>query len=114
MTIDCSEMEIDCLENVQGAKMFLNHAFGANVTSIYSGYAWSFGGLKSAGIENWFIQPEVSKISDEQGMIERGELVQQKDDLFVLIPQSGLITKQPYFEGKLISCNDLTSENTFL
>jgi hypothetical protein len=50
MTVDCSDMEIDCVESVDSARMFLNHAFGANVTTMYSSYAWPFGSLKSAGI----------------------------------------------------------------
>lgn len=64
LTVDCSEMEINCVESISSAKAYLNHAFGANVTSMYSSYAWSPSGLKSAGIENWFIQPVVSKIYD--------------------------------------------------
>ena len=76
MTVDCSDMELDCVESIEGAKMFLNHAFGANVTTMYSSDAWPFGSLRSAGIQNWFIQPAVSKISDEQGIIERGDLLQ--------------------------------------
>jgi len=31
-----------------------------------------------------------------------------------MVPQSTLISKQPYFDGKQISCNDLSIENTFL
>jgi len=56
LTVDCSDMEIDCVESITSAKTYLNHAFGANVTTMFSSYAWSPGGLKSAGIENWFIQ----------------------------------------------------------
>ena len=31
-----------------------------------------------------------------------------------MVPQSTLVSKQPYFEGKQVSCNDLSIENTFL
>ena len=33
-------MEIDCIESVKSGRAFLNHAFGANVTSILSNYEW--------------------------------------------------------------------------
>lgn len=54
-SIDCSDMEIDCVESVQSSRTFLNHAFGANVTSMFSSYEWSFDALKLSGIDNFFI-----------------------------------------------------------
>lgn len=41
LTVDCSEMEIYCVESITSAKTYLNHAFGANVTSLLSSFAWS-------------------------------------------------------------------------
>ena len=44
-------------------------------------------------------------------MINEGNLLQKKDDLFIMIPQSGLISKQPFFDGKSLECSSLEVEN---
>ncbi len=54
-SVDCSDMEIDCIESIQGSRSFLNHAFGANVTSMFSSYEWPLDVLKTGGIDNFFI-----------------------------------------------------------
>lgn len=44
-------------------------------------------------------------------MVERGELVQQKDGLYVVVPQSELYIKSLYLDGKDINCGILSDLN---
>lgn len=57
-------MEIDCVESILSGRAFLNHAFGANVTNLYSNYEWPVDVLKLAGIQNFYVSPENSKIKN--------------------------------------------------
>ena len=57
-------MEIDCVESILSASAFLNHAFGANTTNLYSNYEWPVDVLKLAGIQNFYVSPDNSKIKN--------------------------------------------------